>query len=84
MPSAPWPEIEAKPEVYINPRVLLEGTQFCSPAKMEVVEVWAWIGHIHSFQLKGKSLVRFGFCPQDDIVRLRAQAASGPTRYVGH
>jgi hypothetical protein len=76
MPSAPWPAIEANPDIYIDREVRPQNVRLCSPAQMEVEEIWAWIAHIQ----KGKTASRLCFRPQDDIVlRLEAQAGSSPT-----
>jgi hypothetical protein len=77
MPTVPWRAIEANPEVYVDPNVLLGNTPLRSPADMEVHEVWTWITHIQRLQQGPTS---FSFRPRDDIVRrLDAQPDLGPT-----
>jgi hypothetical protein len=77
MPKAPWSAIEANPEIYIDPKILPQHIQLCSLAKMEIAEVWAWIGFIQ----RGKSAERFCFYPRDNIARrLEAQMSLSAIR----
>jgi len=79
MPSAPWSAIEANPKIYIDLKLLPQNVWLCSPAQMEVEEVWAWIAHIQ----KNKTVSRLCFRLREDIILcLETQTGSSPARQV--